>query len=536
MLKHLLWTTTAILLGQATLWAGLPDLIINSNSVNPTITTRSFASNDCEVLYGCANSGIRTLLEFNTEVENIGNADLFLGNPTNNPLFYYSSCYGRYYFKECALYNLIETNGNTVVASHKGSFCIEDVTQWNPSANTNRVYTCSYQGIQQGWADVYPAGLPCQWIDITGVAPGNYLLQLVVNPYGTVEESDTNNNTVEVPVTIPCSAPANDSFTNAQVLAGVTPPQAIFANNFCATTEPNEPWIENVRGGSSIWFSWTPSTSQTVYLTTLGSDFPTLLAVYTGTSIATMSQVAANTNIGHGILQSALTFSAVAGTTYMITVDGVSGAQGMIQLSFGPANDMFTNALEISGVSGSTYGYSVGATRETGEPPPDGTQGGHSIWYRWTAPTNGMEIIDTIGSDFDTVLAIYTGNTVNALTPVAADDDSGGNRTSRAHFNAVAGTTYRILVDGYTTTNVGTASGDVQLNWNPPCHLTVMPGANPVQMNIAGGFGSYAIQYSSNCTQWATFTNFYLGQSNFTFTDSRGLPMGYYRGVLMPSQ
>jgi hypothetical protein len=86
MLKYLLWTTT-IWLGQMTLWAGLPDLIINSNSVNPAITTRSFASNDCEVLYGCASPGIRTLLEFTTEVENIGNADLFLGNPTNNPLF-----------------------------------------------------------------------------------------------------------------------------------------------------------------------------------------------------------------------------------------------------------------------------------------------------------------------------------------------------------------------------------------------------------------------------------------------------------------
>jgi hypothetical protein len=422
-----------------------------------------------------------------------------------------------------------------VVASHKGSFCIEDVTQWNPGANTNRVYFCSYQGIQQGWADIYPAGLPCQWIDITGVAPGDYLLQLTVNPYGTIQESDTNNNTVYVPVTIPGQPPANDNFTNAQVLT-VSPPQAFFANNFSATTEPNEPWIDNVRGGSSIWFSWTPSTNQTVYLTTLGSDFSTLLAVYTGTSIATMSQVAANTNIGHGMLQSALMFSAVAGTKYMITVDGVNGAQGLIQLSFGPANDMFTNALPIYGVSGSTYGYSVGATKESGEPDPDGIGGGHSVWYRWTAPTNGMEVIDTIGSDFDTVLAIYTGNAVNDLMPVAADDDSGGNGASRVHFNAIAGTTYRIMVDGYTTTNGGTASGNVELNWNPPCQLTVNSAVTPPQLTVAGGFGSYAVQYSTDFTQWETFTNFYLGQSNFTFVDPRGFPTCYYRAALMPSQ
>jgi hypothetical protein len=535
-LPLLLWTTAA-LLAPIQLWAGLPDLIINTNSVNAFIVSQTFASNDCNVVEGCAAPGTRLLLEFNTETRNIGNADLVLGNPTNNPLFVWSPCHGHYHFEGYCLYNLLDASSHVVVTSHKAAFCIDDVFQWDSSANSNRVYNCNYQGIQHGWADVYAAGLPTQWLDITGVPSGNYVLQLIVNPYGLLPESDTNNNTVYVPFFIPpvCLPPANDSFTNAQVLPAALP-QSILANNYCATTEPGEPWIYNVRGGASIWFSWTPSTSQVVNLTTLGSDFATLLAVYTGNSISTMSQVAANNNIGNGILQSAVTFSAVAGTDYKITVDGVNGAQGTIQLNFNaPPNDMFANCQQISGLSGTTSGYNIGATKEPGEPAHDSIVGGHSVWYCWTSPTNGVEVIDTIGSDFDTVLTVYTGNVVSNLTAVAADDDSGGNLTSRASFQAIAGTTYHIAVDGFTSTNVATAAGNIVLHWNPPCRLSINLAGNPLQLNLAGGFGSYAVQFSTDLKQWQTFTNFYLGQSSFLFLDPSGLPSAYYRAILMPS-
>jgi hypothetical protein len=525
------------LMAQFNLRAGLPDLIINSNTVNPSMVTQTFSSSDCSVAYGCVSPGTRTLLEFTTEVWNIGDADLVLGNPTNNPLFYYSPCNGRYYFKDCAVYNLLDTHYNVVVPGHKASFCIGDDFQWNPGAKTNPVYNCSYQGLQQGWVDDYPAGVPCQWIDITGVPSGNYLLQLIINPENLVQESNTNNNTLFVAVSIPviCQAPPNDSFANAQVLPAAIP-QSISANNHCATTEPSEPWINNIRGGASVWFSWTPATSQVVNLTTLGSDFSTLLAVYTGASISTISQVAIGTNVGSGSLQSALTFSAAAGTDYRITVDGANGAQGLIQLNFNaPPNDMFANCHEISGPSGTVYGSSVGATKEPGEPAHDGNPGGHSVWYYWTAPTSGIEVIDTIGSDFDTVLAVYTGDTVSYLTSVASDNDSGGDKTSRVSFHAAAGTTYHIAVDGFAPLYGSAPSGSIQLNWNPPCRLTINVAASPRQLNLAGAFGLYAVQSSIDLLHWQTFTNFYLGQSSFAFTDARNLAAAYYRAVLMPS-
>lgn len=114
-----------------------------------------------------------------------------------------------------------------------------------------------------------------------------------------------------------------------------------------------------------------------------------------------------------------------------------------------PANDYFADRLEIIGTDTTVQNSNVGASKEAGEPNHAGVSGGTSIWWKWIAPTNGSFTIDTIGSSFDTVLAIYTGTAVGSLTPVVSDDDSGGNLSSTVTFNVVAGTEYQIAVDGY---------------------------------------------------------------------------------------
>jgi peptidyl-Asp metalloendopeptidase len=128
----------------------------------------------------------------------------------------------------------------------------------------------------------------------------------------------------------------------------------------------------------------------------------------------------------------------------------------------GPANDNFANAQVISGNSGTVTGSNVGATKEPGEPNHAGNAGGASVWYRWTPSTSGSATIDTIGSNFDTLLAVYIGSAVNSLTLIASNDDiGGGNLQSRVTFSATAGTTYSIAVDGY-----GGATGNITLNWS----------------------------------------------------------------------
>ena len=59
----------------------------------------------------------------------------------------------------------------------------------------------------------------------------------------------------------------------------------------------------------------------------------------------------------------------------------------------------------------------------------------NSVWWQWTPAATGTATFSTEdnGSNittFDTTLTVYTGNTLNSLTPIAFDDDSGtGNRS-----------------------------------------------------------------------------------------------------------
>ena len=127
-----------------------------------------------------------------------------------------------------------------------------------------------------------------------------------------------------------------------------------------------------------------------------------------------------------------------------------------------PANNNFASAQAISGNTGATTGSNTGANKETGEPNHAGNAGGASVWYQWQAPASGTVTMRTAGSSFDTLLAVYTGSSVGALTAVAFNDDvaNGVDRTSSVTFNATAGTTYRVAVDGY-----GGETGSVALAW-----------------------------------------------------------------------
>jgi subtilisin family serine protease len=164
-----------------------------------------------------------------------------------------------------------------------------------------------------------------------------------------------------------------------------------------------------------------------------------------------------------------------------------------------PANDAFSAAATISvAANGSTTGSTSNATKESGEPSHAGNAGGASVWYRFTAPTTGSYTVSTEGSGFDTLLGVYTGSPVGALTQVAANDDNGaGGLWSRATFSAMAGTTYSVAIDGY-----GAASGSVTLGWTVPVvnPITVTTSSLPAatvgaaystQLAASGGSGSY---------------------------------------------
>jgi uncharacterized repeat protein (TIGR01451 family) len=114
-----------------------------------------------------------------------------------------------------------------------------------------------------------------------------------------------------------------------------------------------------------------------------------------------------------------------------------------------PFEDNFADRRLLTDLSVLGLGQNLNATVESGEPPHAGKPTGKTKWISWRSLFGGIATVRTTGSTFDTVLAVYTGDSLETLTPVAADDDSGGFLTSAVEFNVVAGQKYHIAVGGY---------------------------------------------------------------------------------------
>jgi hypothetical protein len=120
--------------------------------------------------------------------------------------FIYSRCHQHYHFAGYALYQLLDPSGKEVIRGKKRAFCLEDFgpLQTFPLPRPMQPrYTCDFQGISVGWADTYANGLTCQYIDLTGLAPGRYTLRVTVNPDRVFPELTYDNNVAEAVVDIP---------------------------------------------------------------------------------------------------------------------------------------------------------------------------------------------------------------------------------------------------------------------------------------------------------------------------------------------
>ncbi|MDP8956994.1 MAG: CSLREA domain-containing protein [Actinomycetota bacterium] len=314
--------------------------------------------------------------------------------------------------------------------------------------------------------------------------------------------------------------PANDDFANADPVIGDE--GTLSGSNVAATSEPGEP---EVGGGHSIWYRWTAPQEKAAVFDTAGSDFGTVLSVYTGNDVGSLTRVArAYPSAIPGRVVS-VNFRAKAQTVYHIAVDGFGGeATGAVVLNWKtfppPANDDFADAEPISGDEGSVSGYNFGATSEPGEPahafPPSRDR---SIWYRWQSLSSLHATFDTEGSDFDTVLAVYIGSSVDRLTEVASDDNSGLNRTSRVSFTAVPGVTYHIAIDG-------SPPGNTILNWG---RERVVTSPDDTDDGVCGGISSHctlreAINASNRRPGRDTITFAIPGPGPHTITPASPLP------------
>ncbi|KAM9331533.1 protein-lysine 6-oxidase [Gastrophryne carolinensis] len=190
---------------------GLPDLVPDPYYIQASIYVQkmSMYSLRCAAEENCLASSAyrsdvrdydqRVLLRFPQRVKNQGTADFLPSRPRYS--WEWHSCHQHYHsMDEFSHYDLLDASSHRRVAEgHKASFCLED-TSCDYGYYRRFACTAHTQGLSPGCYDTYNADIDCQWIDITDVKPGNYILKVSVNPSYLVPESDYGNNVVRCDV------------------------------------------------------------------------------------------------------------------------------------------------------------------------------------------------------------------------------------------------------------------------------------------------------------------------------------------------
>jgi hypothetical protein len=216
--------------------------------------------------------------------------------------------------------------------------------------------------------------------------------------------------------------------------------------------------------------------------------------------------------------------SALNSSLTLLRLGWVLGLAGLL------AGTTHVSATAARGYTGTQVFSTVGGDKDEGEPNHCGEPGGASSWFFYKAPRSGVMIVDTKGSSFDTVLAVYIGPGTDfaSLTNVACNNDnSAGESWSRVVFDVVAGTMYYIAVDG-----VGGASGTVKLNYqlgdsleitNQPQDVVQAASASATFAVGATGLAPFTYQWMYQGTPITGAT-----QSSFTLPNVQASYEGLY--------
>jgi hypothetical protein len=117
------------------------------------------------------------------------------------------------------------------------------------------------------------------------------------------------------------------------------------------------------------------------------------------------------------------------------------------------ANDLCSQATNVTRLPFTEMLDTRAATTSPDDPPQSCSSAGaaknsNSVWYRFTPSQNGTVTVSTVGSNYDTILTVYTG-ACGSLREAACNDDFGSGVESQITFDVTAGTTYLIEVTDF---------------------------------------------------------------------------------------
>lgn len=176
-----------------------PDLLVREDVLIESLELDRMESTDaCMIEEGCLRGyGMRDILRFSTQIENIGEKDYFIGKPdVDNPLFNWDNCHNHFHYDSYAEYLLFRDDGTEIPIGFKNGFCITDFGC--PPGRLPK-FSCDNMGLSAGCYDIYWSQLQCQWIDLTDVPDGRYVFVVRINwqnlpdALGQIEKDTTNN-------------------------------------------------------------------------------------------------------------------------------------------------------------------------------------------------------------------------------------------------------------------------------------------------------------------------------------------------------